>query len=361
MKISLAHDSFTQIGGAERLMQALHELFPGSPIYTVAVDKKLSPMFKNWRFRTSFLQILYNAYPHFQQLFGLIPIALPFLKVEPSDMLFSSSSSYIKGLAKPRGSIHINYCHTPTRFLWTDSKYAEGEIPLLLRPVARAYFRWLRGWDLRAAGRVDLFIANSREVQKRIKIFYNRDSVIIYPFVDVNFWRPTRTKGNYFLIAGRLQPHKNNEVVIKLFNKLGLELHVVGTGRQEAHLRKIAKPNIKFFGRVSDEVLRDEYSGAVAFIYPPFEDFGMMVLEAAACGTATLGLGQAGTLETVVPGKTGEFFASVDETDIEPLVRQWNYNKYSLDDLRGHAGKFSKDIFKRNIKEFVEGAYENSH
>lgn len=361
MKISLAHESFTQIGGAERLLEAVHELYANSSVYTVAIDKKLRPRYKDWKLKTSLLQSIYTVYSHLQYLFPFIPVVLPFLKVEPSNVLLSFSSSYIKGLRKPEGALHIDYCHTPTRFIWTDNKYALQEIPALLRPVARLYFRWLRKWDLRAASKVDLFIANSREVQKRIKNIYSKDSTVIYPYADVNFWHPTKTKQNYFLIAGRLQPYKNNETIIKLFNRLGLELHVVGTGRQEKYLRSIAKPNIKFLGRVSDEALRDEYSGALAFIYPPLEDFGMMALEAAACGTATIGLGQGGILETVIPGKTGELFATASEEAIEPIIRQWNQSKYSAPDLKEHAAKFSKEIFQKKIKEFVEGAYENSH
>lgn len=359
MKISLAHDSFTQTGGAERLIEAVHELYPNSPIYTVVVDKALKPKFINWNFHTSLLQRIYNFYPHFQSLFPFIPMVLPFLKVEPLDILFSFSSSYIKGLTKPKGSIHINYCHTPTRFIWTDSEYAEKEIPSLLRPVARIYFRWLRKWDLRAASKIDLFIANSREVQQRIKTFYHKDSAIIYPFVDTNFWQPTKSKANYFLIGGRLQPHKNNELIVNLFNRLGLELHVVGTGRHEAYLRSIAKPNIKFLGRVSDEVLRDEYSSAIGFIYPQLEDFGMMPLEAASCGTATIGLGQGGILETVFPNVTGELFSNATETEIEPIINNWDYKKFPETVLLSHAAKFSKEIFQEKIKQLIQNTYEN--
>lgn len=359
MKISLAHDSFTQIGGAERLIEAVAEIYLNSEVYTVAVDKKLAGRYEGWKFHISLLQSIYNVYPHFQYLFPFIPVVLPFLKVKPADVLLSFSSSYIKGLAKPSGSLHINYCHTPTRFIWTDFKYAETQIPVVLQPFARLYLKWLKKWDFRAAQKVDLFVANSREVQNRIKQYYHRDSQVIYPFADINFWRQTKRKSNYFLLAGRLQPHKNNEVVVNLFNRLGLKLHVVGTGRQEQYLRTIAKPNIKFSGWVSDEVLRDEYSGALAFIYPPYEDFGMMALEAAACGTPTIGLGQAGILETVIPGRTGEFFTTATEEDIEPIITNWDASKYSSTELKEHAAKFSKEIFQQRIKKFVEGAYEN--
>ncbi len=361
MKISLAHDSFTQIGGAERLFEAVREMYSSSEIYTVVVDEKIAFRYSGWKIHTTFIQKIYNVYPRFQHLFPFIPIALKFFKIKQTDILFSLSSSYAKGFKKPKGSLHINYCHTPTRFIWTDRKYAENEISFILRPLAKLYFKWLARWDVKAASRVDLFIANSHEVQKRIKKYYNRNSVVIYPFVDLAFWKCTKSKADYFLIAGRLQPHKNNEVVVRLFNKLGIELHVVGTGRQEQYLRSIAQSNIKFLGRVSDEQLRDEYSAAQAFIYPPFEDFGMMSLEAAACGTATIGLGQGGILETIIPGRTGELFSEPTEQHIGAIVQSWDSNKYNLNMLREHAIKFSKENFQKNIRDFVKSAYENSN
>jgi glycosyltransferase involved in cell wall biosynthesis len=360
MKIVLAQDSFTQIGGAERLLAAVHEIYPSAPVYTTVLDRRLATEFKGWKIITSKLQGIYDKYPRFQHLFPLVPIVLRFLKVEPADVLFSFSSSYIKGVRKPAAAVHINYCHTPTRFIWTDADYAVGEVHPLLRPLARLYFVWLRRWDKRSAAGVDYFIANSKEVQTRIKNIYGRDSQIIYPFVDTNFWRPTRTKQDYFLIGGRLQPHKNNEAVLQLFNKNGLPLHVFGTGRQEPYLRSIAKSNIKFLGRISDEQLRDEYSGAQALIYPPYEDFGLMSVEAAACGTPTIGLGQAGILETVVPGKTGELFPEASEAEIGKIVSVWNGSRYSQGDLVAHAQSFNKEKFQKQIKDFVE-AHENSN
>lgn len=361
MKISLAHDSFTQIGGAERLLDAVHELFPESPVYTTVLDKHLTEHYSSWNIRTSWLQPVYNVFPKLQLLFPLVPVALRSMKVENSSVLFSMSSSYIKGIRKPAGSVHINYCHTPTRFVWTDYGYAESQLPVLLRPFARIYLHWLKRWDYKVAQKVDVFIANSKEVQQRIKKYYGRDSVVVYPFADTNFWKPTLAKSDYFLLAGRLQPHKNNEVVVKLFTKLGLPLHVVGTGRQEQYLRSIAGPNIKFLGRVTDEQLRDEYSGALAFIYPPYEDFGMMSIEAAACGTATIGLGKAGILETVIPGKTGELFAEPTQEHMEPIVKSWDSSLYSQQILVEHAKQFSKDKFTSRILEIIESHHENSN
>lgn len=222
-----------------------------------------------------------------------------------------------------------------------------------MRPLAYYFLKKMKKWDLLAAKRVDYFIADSVEVQKRIKEFYNRDSMVIYPGIDTDFWHPTIAKQNYFLIAGRLQAHKKNDLIIKILNDLKIPLHVVGTGRQEKYLKSIAGSNITFLGRISDEQLRDEYSGALGYISPQIEDFGLMPLEAAACGTATISIARGGSLETVIPGATGELFADYEPEKIKQLITRWNANKYSTDVLRTHAEKFSKEKFKQQIFELI--------
>ncbi|HVY67854.1 MAG TPA: glycosyltransferase, partial [Patescibacteria group bacterium] len=312
MRIALAHDSFTQLGGAERVLEALHELFPDAPVFTLAFDPQFRQRYRSWNIQTSGLQPLFLAWPHLGHWLPLIPWAVDSLNFGLYDVVISSSSGFIKNIAVPEGCRHIDYCHTPMRFLWTEPDYVRQEVPLPLRPFARLLLQRLKDWDLRGARRVTEFIANSREVQSRISRYYGRDSVVVYPFVDTDFWHPSRSKKDYFLLAGRLQAHKNNEIIIRVFSELGLPLRVAGTGRQEKYLRGIAGPNISFLGRISDEQLRDEYSGALAYLYPQLEDFGLMPLEAAACGTPTLAYGRGGALETIAAGVTGEFFRSYD-------------------------------------------------
>ncbi len=353
--IALAHDSFTQLGGAERVFDCIHELYPSAPVYTLVVDDKLIERYKHWNIKTSFIQHLYSFKKNLQYWLFLIPIALRFLKTSEK-VLLSSSSIFVKNIATTSGSIHVNYCHTPARFLWSEREYALQELPAVLKPFYPflwVYLSWMRRWDYKGAQRVTHFIANSKEVQKRITKYYNRDSVVIHPFVDTAFWKPTRPKQDYFLIAGRLQAHKNNEIIIEIFNELGLPLHVVGTGRQETYLRSIAKPNIAFLGRVSDEVLRDEFSGARGYIFPQFEDFGIMPLEAAACGTATLGLAKGGSLETIVPGVTGELFPSVTKDIIKTYIQQWDPARYAPAALQDHTQSFSKQAFQTKLVEYM--------
>ncbi len=362
MKVILAHDSFTIYGGAERVFEGLHEIYPDAPVYTLVVNEKMRERFPKWEFITSPLQWLFNWYPRFQHLFPVIPMALSFFRTEKADVLISSSSSYIKGLAKPSGGYHINYCHTPTRFLWHDRDHAFKEIHPWLHPFAKLYMAWLQQWDYKVAKRVDYFIANSAEVQDRIQRIYNRDSKIIYPFIDINFWRPTRAKGDYFLIAGRLQYAKGLDTVVEVFNELGMTLHIVGSGRYESYLKSIAKSNITFLGAVPDEGLRDEYSGARGFIYPQLEDFGIMPLEAAACGTPVLALGKGGSLETVIPGQTGELMPEFTKEILRQYLKDWDETKYSPEIMKAHSDKFSKERFQNDIRNFVNNIRnENRH
>lgn len=370
MNIALAHDSFTQMGGAERVVEALHELFPEAPVFTTVFDERFRKMYPGWDIRTSWLQKIYVSYLRFKHFLPLIPTAVGFLDFSGFDVVVSSSSGFIKNIKVPENTIHINYCQTPARFLWLDKNYVNQEVPWILRPIARLFLKRMKKWDLEGAKRVNFFIANSKEVQNRIRSVYQRESTVIYPGVDINFWKPTVAKKEYFLLAGRLQAHKKNDLIIEIFNELGLLLHVVGTGRQEKYLRSIAKNNITFLGKASDVQLRDEYSGALGFIYPQLEDFGLMPLEAAACGTATLAYGKGGALETVVSGVTGEFFGqnvvapfmglpgTPDKSgnykeQIKQLILNWNPQKYKIDDLRSQAEKFSKEKFKQRILEFI--------
>ncbi|HMQ01893.1 MAG TPA: glycosyltransferase [Candidatus Doudnabacteria bacterium] len=353
-KLVLAHDSFTQFGGGERVLKALHELYPDSPIYTLASNSKVSAHLGQARVINSWLQKFYDLFPHLQFWFVLVPIVLKSFRIEKADVILSSSSAYMKGLRKPEGSIHINYCHTPTRFLWSDVVYAEGEVMPLLRPLMRLYFAWLRRWDIAAAKRVDYFIANSTEVQKRIKQYYQRDSELIYPFVDTAFWKATQPKQDYYLIAGRITPYKGYEKIIEIFNELRLPLHVIGEGRYQDYLKSIAKPNVSFYGKVSDEALRDQYSGALAFIYPQVEDFGLMPLEAASCGTPTIALASGGSLETVLPGKTGELLTEFNFKNLQAAISHVEEQIYDAQIMRNHAERFNKQQFMNQIEALIK-------
>lgn len=352
-KITLAHDSFTQMGGAERVVKVLTELFESAPMVTLVAAEEVKINFPNTQFHTSFLQSLYTVYPHFQHLLPLIPAALKTLKLPENKIILSSSSAFIKGIYPDKNTVHINYCHTPTRFLWTDSQYITQEVPFVLRPFAKLFLSWLKGWDVRAAGRVHAFIANSQEVQKRIKQFYNRDSVVIYPSVDTDFWHKTQSTQSHFLLVGRLHAHKHNNLIIEVCNTLQLPLRIVGMGRNLEELKALAGPTITFLGRISDEALRDEYSSARAVFFPQLEDFGLIPVEAASCGTPTIALGKGGALETIQSGVTGVFFKEASLEELRVALEIFETIKFNPEVIRAHARQFSHERFKKQITDFL--------
>ncbi|MBI3231598.1 MAG: glycosyltransferase [Candidatus Doudnabacteria bacterium] len=358
-KIILVHDSFTQLGGAERVMDALHDMFPDAPVYALVVDERLSSRYQNWRIKTTWLQYFYNLMPKLRYWLFFIPWAVASIKIKNAHIVISSSSGFVKNINVPKNCIHINYCHTPARFLWIDKDYVNQEVPFLLKPFVKVFLSWMKKWDLKGAQRVDYFVANSKEVQKRIADVYHRASSILNAGIDTEFWKPSGAKQNYFLAAGRLQAHKKFDFVVECFNQLGLPLHVVGIGRQEKYLRSLARSNTKFFGRISDEQLREEYSGAKAFIYPQVEDFGLMPLEAAACGTPTIAFADGGVLETVVAEKTGKLFKTYDKENFKQLILTWNPQEYQVEELRSQAKKFNLDNFKATFNKLLASFYEN--
>jgi len=218
----------------------------------------------------------------------------------------------------------------------------------------------MRIWDFAAAQRPDYFIANSNYIQKRIKKFYQRDAVVVYPPVDTTFYNPKQTeikKGNFYLFVGRFVPYKKADLVIEAFNKLGTELRLIGSGSEEEKLKKIAGENIKFLGRASDDVLRKNLESAKAVIFPSEEDFGIVPVEALACGTPVIAFGVGGAKETVIEGVTGEFFLEQTPESLIEIVKKFDPTKYKFANLRTRAEEFSNEIFAKKFSSTVEKMY----
>jgi glycosyltransferase involved in cell wall biosynthesis len=274
------------------------------------------------------------------------------------DVVLSDASSFAKGI-KPGNFLHICYCHTPTRFLWTEEEaYLQStKYPFYVKWLARPVLGWLKRWDYRAAQWPYLYIANSVNVKNRIQKYYDRDSMVIPPPVDTEFFAPQGERRDYFFAASRLEPYKKIDLIIRAFNELGWPLKVAGTGTDLEYLKKIAEPNIEFVGRVDDHQLRQMYSECRAFVFAAEEDAGIMVLEAQACGAPVIAYGAGGSLETVVPGKTGEFFVPQTQSALFQVLQRFDSTKYSPQSIREHALQFDKQIFKTRIKQFVEDKY----
>ncbi len=356
MKIALVHEFLTQFGGAERVLQNFLELWPDAQLHVlVHSPEKIGHAFDRYQVKTSYVNSMPGAQRDHKWYLGLMPSAIESFNFSEYDLVLSDSSSFAKG-AKTGDKLHVCYCHTPTRFIWTEQgEYLKStKYSMPVKMVARPLLAILRGWDFKAAQRPHYMIANSRNVQDRIKRYYKRDSEVIPPPVDTNTFKPTGEKADYFLVASRLEPYKNVKMVVEAFNKLGWPLKVAGTGTQLEMLKKMAGKNVEFVGRVSDEELCKLYSGAKAYIFPAEEDAGIMPLEAQSCGTPVIAYGAGGSLETILPGVTGEFFGKQDVESLTQALENFDPGKYDAAAIRQHALKYDKEVFKARIKEFID-------
>lgn len=360
MKIALVHEFLNQLGGAEKVLQNFLEIWPEAEIHVILYDKtKTNGEFEKYKKNISFLNHLPGTGAHPRLFLLMMPGAIESFKFDDYDVVLSDSSSFAKG-AKAGKKLHICYVHTPTRFLWTETEYLnQQKYPELFKWFGKKSLPRLKHWDYEAAQGPDFLIANSANVQNRIEKYYNRESVVIPPPVDTDFFRPDGTKQDYFFTVTRLEPYKKVNILVQAFNELGLNLKIAGTGTKLLDLKKQAKSNIEFLGRVSDEELRKHYQQAKAFVFAAVEDAGIVFLEAQACGTSVITYRDGGALESVIEGVTGEFFDQQTKDSVIQKLKNFNASKYDSAKIRANAEQYSKQIFQKKIKEFVEEKYAN--
>lgn len=356
------HDYLNQYGGAERVVEVLHEIFPEAPIYTsIYISKNLSKSFRGMDIRVSFMQKLPFLDRHFKKYLLLYPKAMESFNLENYDVVLSSSSAFAKGVKLLKKTCHICYCYTPMRFVWDYENYIArenfGKVIYKVLPLA---INKLRKWDLETSRGVNYFIAISENVRKRIKKYYHKEAEVIYPPVEVSKFKVAREVRDYFLVVSRLNSYKRVDLVIEAFNKLGLPLRVVGDGPYRSELEKmVIGKNIKFLRRVPDEKLIEIYSKCRAFIFPGEEDFGIAPVEAQASGRPVIAYAGGGALETIVEGVTGIFFYGQSVTHLINAVKNFVQKEsyFKPDVIRKNALRFDKEIFKQKLKDFVHEKY----
>lgn len=363
MKLALVHDYLKQDGGAEKVLAVLQDVWPEAPTYALFFDPERLPQFKGKDVRTSFLQNAPLIQSKFQWYLTLMPTATEHYDLSGHDVIVSSTSAFAKGVITQPGATHICYCHTPTRFLWTDtlSYVEELRIPRVIKMMLPPFLSLLRVWDRQSADRVDVFVANSKTVQERIKKYYNRDSVVIHPPVDVERFAISNGPKDYFLAGGRLVAYKRFDLIVDACNRTGLKLKIFGTGPVENDLKKMAKGNVEFLGRVSDAELPALYANAKAFIHPQEEDFGITAVESMAAGRPVIALKQGGAVETIVDGVTGELFEEQSWEELADYLIRFDDAKYDPAMIRAHAKQFGTERFKLAMKELVEKQYADTH
>lgn len=355
-KIALVHDHLVQDGGAEQVLKALCELFASAPVYTLVADKNsTNGFFSDKKIVTSFLQQIPLGVRRYQWWLFLMPAAIESHNLMDYDVVISSASSFAKGVITKPSAKHVCYCYTPTRYLWNDSHnyLKELKVNWLIKRILPFTLHKLRVWDRLAADRVDHFISSSQTIRERIKKYYNRDSAVIYPPVDTaKFYLSDRPK-TYFLAGGRLVSYKRFDLIVRAFSRLGIPVKIFGIGPEAKYLKKIAKPNVEFLGRISDEQKAQLYADCIAFINPQEEDFGITAIEAMASGRPVIAYDKGGATETIVSGKTGEFFSEQIWEELADKILRFKADKYDPQTIRRHAEQFDTENFKRHLSNFL--------
>lgn len=359
-RIALVHDYLNQWGGAERVLEEMHAIWPEAPIFVSIYDRERMPAaYRDWPIRTTFMQGLPGILRNHQPYLPIYPIAFSRLDLRDYDLIVSSSSAFAKNIHPRPGALHVCYCHSPMRFAWNAADYARRE---RLGPAVRAglapLLRGLQRWDARGTARVDHLIANSAVVADRIRRFYGREAAVIHPPVQTAIPAATGDPEDYYLILTRLVPYKRLDIVVEAFNRLGLPLRIAGVGRDRAALERLAGPNITFLGGVSDEEKHRLYARCRATIFPAEDDFGIAQLEAQAAGRPVIAFRAGGATETVVDGVTGVFFDAQTPEAVAGAVRRCAALDFDAATIRAHARSFDATIFRQRLAAFVAARYE---
>lgn len=366
LNIAIIHDSLRYFGGAERVLETLHQIWPEAPVYTSTICwEKLGPFrerVKRFKPITTWAQRvpLFRFYPFLYRY--LLPCIWCSLDLSGYDIVVSSSYAQMSHLVRTRpGALHICYSHSPPRHLYGYETDLPWERVPLLNLLARFINTWLRKVDYAAAQRVTSFIANSKEVAIRIKKFYGRESKIIYPPVALPEANVTIAQSDYYLVVSRLSRMKHVDLVISACNRLGIKLKVVGIGPEEKHLKVMSGKTVELLGQVSDAQLMRLYAGCRAVICAAKEeDFGIVPIEAMSFGKPVIAYRSGGYKETVLEGQTGIFFRELNHTSLQQILEKFQTLTFSASSCRRRAHEYSRAIFQRRIRQVVSNAWKKS-
>ncbi len=357
MKVALVHDWLTGMRGGEKCLEVLCELFPDAPIYTLLHNKgTMSPLIESKKIVTSFIQYLPEKEKRYRQYLPLFPFAISRFDFSEYDVVISVSHAVAKSIRVNNDTIHICYCLTPMRYIWDmyDDYFGKGKANFVTRAAMKIIVPMLRRYDVATSSRVNYFIAISDFVKQRIQKNYGRDAEIIFPPVDVDRFAASEQSDDFYLIVSALVPYKRVDLAVDVFNTNGKKLIIAGTGPESEKLKAMAKPNIEFLGWRSDEELAQLYSRCTALIFPGEEDFGIVPLEAQASGKPVVAFGKGGALETIIDGKTGVFFSQQTVSDLQSAIEKMQSIQFNSAEIRNHASNFSRPIFKKKMKDFIE-------
>jgi len=366
MKIALVHDWLTTIAGAEKVLKAIYEIYPNSDIFTLVKneDNLKNTLLENANIKTSFIQKLPFAKTKYRNYLPFFPLAIEQFDVSDYDIVISSSHAVAKGILTNANQLHISYVHTPIRYAWDLYAHYLKEANLdksLKGWIARYFLHKIRIWDYTTANRPDYYIANSKYIARRIKKVYNKEAEVIYPPVNVEDFELYTKKEDFYFTASRMVPYKKIDLIVEAFSKMpDKKLVVIGTGPDFEKIKSKATSNIELLGYQPFNVLKDYMKRAKAFVFAAEEDFGIIPVEAQACGTPVIAYGKGGVTETVIENNTGLFFK---EQSVDSLIKAINEfekkeDKFDFYEIRKNAERFSKQRFQKEINDFVNKKIE---
>jgi glycosyltransferase involved in cell wall biosynthesis len=348
MKVALVHDWLTGMRGGEKVLEVVCGLYPEAEIHTLFHWRgSVSPTIERHRIHTSFLQHMPLARTQYRRYLPLFPFAVEQFDLDDRDLVISSSHCAAKGVVAPGRARHVCYCHSPMRYAWDqfDAYFGPERVGAVAsRWLYRPLLARLATWDAATADRVHRFIANSKHVAERIRRYYNREATIVYPPVDTVFYQPASVSAeSHFLIVSAFVPYKRIDIAIDACRRIGAPLRIVGDGPDRDRLRRMSGPDVAFLGPLSDAQLRDEYQRARALIMPGEEDFGIVPVEAQACGRPVVALARGGALETVTDGETGLLFAEANAESLADALKRMDTMSFDPARIRANAERFSRD------------------
>ncbi len=366
-KTAIIHEWFVNYAGSEKCVESFTNIWPEADVYTLVDfldDEQRNIILKGKHAKTSFIQHLPYAKKHHRKYLPLFPKAIESFNLSKYDLIISSSHAVAKGVKTKKDQLHICYCHSPMRYVWDEADYYMKEAKLnygIKRVLSKILLNYLRKWDVKSANNVNYFIANSSHIANKIKRIYNRDADIIYPPVDTDKFSLETKKENYFLTASRLVPYKRIDLIVDAFAQmLDKKLVVIGSGPEKEKILAKATPNVDVIGYQDFESLREYMQKAKAFVFAAEEDFGIIVVEAMACGTPVIAFRQGGTAETVIDGVTGILFPEQTVDSVVEAVKRFDIISRSINyhEIRTHSEKFSRQTFEKNMKIYVDEKIE---
>lgn len=360
MRVALVHDFLYTMRGAESVLDVLCELFPAADLYTLTYRKgSLTPRIENRRVTASGLRFFPGSHRWWLPLY---PWAVSRFDLSGYDLVVSSSYAVAKGARVPEGTPHVCYCHTPMRYVWDmyEEYFRASRRWKPVRAVLDLMARRLRAWDVRTAAGVDAFVANSTAVAERIRRIYGRESTVLHPPADAEFFTPsTAPREDWYLCASALAPYKRADLAIEAFRRSGRRLKVVGTGQDDARIRKLAGGSVEVLGWIPDEDLRDLYRRGRALVFAGEEDFGIVPVEAQLCGMPVVAFGRGGALDSVVDGQTGIFFRDQTPESLNAAVDRLEASTLRPETCRSNAERFARPRFRDALRSFIERARED--